>query len=154
MEYSRQIYFRSVKMPSIEQVVRALEKVPDLRVSIDDKYNMLYKDENITYQVGETILIDDGTFSMLIGMTDDPHVMKEAEGLAQELLVTCPVNSPQEQMLAKLATCDARIEIGGVFPDELTDLFLDHAEIFNEVDEHLESLVDGIIFDSDTGQLR
>jgi hypothetical protein len=154
MEYSRLIYFRSSRTPTIDQVVRALSKDSDLRVSIDDKYQMLYKDDNITYHVGETILIDDGTFSMLVGMTSESHVAKEAEKLAQELLKRVPVNSPEEQVLAKLATCDARFEIGGAFPDDLKDLFEDHTEIFDRVDEHLESLVDGIVVDPETNELR
>ena len=154
MEYSRLIYFKSSKMPTIDQVVRALEKEDDLRVAIDDKYNMLYKDDNVSYTVGETVLIDDGTFSMLVGMTSESHVGQEAEALAQQLLMITPINSPEEQLLAKLSTCDARFEIGGVYPDELCDLFLDHAEVFNRVDERLESLVDGIIYDPEAGTLR
>lgn len=154
MEYSRLIYFKSSKLPTIEQVVKALSKDSDLRVSIDDKYEMLYKDDAVSYAVGETILIDDGTFSMLIGMTTESHVAKEAVKLAQDLLKTVAVNSPQEQILAKLATCDARFEIGGVFPDELKDLFEDHAETFDLVDEHLETLVDGIVVDPDRNELK
>lgn len=154
MEYSRLIYFKSSKMPTIEQVVRALSKEDDLRVAIDDKYNMLYKDNEVSYTVGETVLIDDGTFSMLVGMTAEPHVIQEAEALAQQLLLITPANSAEEQLLAKLATCNARFEIGGVYPDELRDLFLDHTETFNRVDEHLEMLVDGIIYDPEAGTLR
>lgn len=153
MEYSRLIYFRSSKMPTIDQVVKALSRDSDLRVSIDDKYQMLYKDDAVSYHVGETILIDDGTFSMLIGMTTEPHVAKEAEKLAQDLLKTVSINSPEEQVLAKLAVCDARFEIGGAFPDQLKDLFEDHSETFERVDQHLESLVDGIIIDPDNNRL-
>lgn len=154
MEYSRLIYFKSSKLPTIDQVVKALSRDSELRVSIDDKYQMLYKDDAVFYHVGETILIDDGTFSMLIGMTTEPHVAKEAEKLAQDLLKTVPINSAQEQILAKLAACDARFEIGGAFPDELKDLFEDHAETFDLVDQHLESLVDGIIIDPDKNELN
>jgi len=154
MEYSRLIYFKSSKMPTIEQVVRTLSRVDDLRVSIDDKYNMLYKDEEITYTVGETILIDDGTFSMLVGLTTEPHVAKEAEKLAQQLLKTTPINSAQDQVLAKLAMCDARFEIGGAFPDELAELFADHTDTFDAIDQSLELLVDGIIVDPENNQIR
>lgn len=154
MEYSRLIYFKSAKMPTIDQVVRALSKEEDLRVSIDDKYNLLYKDNETQYTIGETILIDDGAFSMLVGMTSEPHVRQEAEALAQQLLLITAINTPEEQILAKLAGCDARFEIGGVFPDELADLFLDHGETFDRVDEHLERLVDGIIYDPARGALR
>lgn len=154
MEYSRLIYFKSNKMPTIDQVVRALSKQEDLRVSIDDKYTLLYKDNETQYTVGETILIDDGAFSMLVGMTAEPHVMQEAEALAQQLLLITAINTPEEQILSKLASCDARFEIGGVFPDELSDLFLDHTDTFDRVDEHLEQLVDGIIYDPAKGTLR
>jgi hypothetical protein len=154
MEYSRLIYFKSSKMPTIDQVVRALSKEEDIRVAIDDKYNLLYKDNEVQYTVGETILIDDGAFSMLVGMTAEPHVIQEAEALAQQLLMITAQNSVEEQLLAKLASCDARFEIGGVFPDELSDLFIDHTATFDRVDEHLEQLVDGIIYDPERGTLR
>ncbi len=138
-------------MPSVDEVVRALSSDDEISVSIDNKYDMLYRDGAVV--VGETILVDDGTFSVLVGMTAEPHVQKEAEALAQELIRTIPNNSPQEQVLAVLATCEARFEIGGAFPDELAELFHDHEDIFNRLDENLEALVDGIIFDPDSNKL-
>lgn len=138
-------------MPSVEELVCALSSDEEVSVSIDNKYDMLYKDGAVV--VGETILVDDGTFSVLVGMTAEPHVRQEAEALARELIKSTPGNSPQEELLALLAICDARFEIGGAFPDELAELFHDHQDIFNRLDEHLESLVDGIIFDPDSNRL-